>query len=52
MKMGVIPATHKSFSNKLEKTKVTVKDHKITMWVVEPTDGAGLKEILKQLEVK
>jgi len=52
MKMAVIPATHKSFSNKLEKTKVTVKDHKITMWVVEPTDGAGLKEILKQLEVK
>jgi len=52
MNMGVIPATNKSFSNRLEKTKVTVKDHKITSWAVEPTDGAGLKEILKQLEVK
>ena len=52
MNMGVIPATNRSFSNKLEKTKITVKDHKITMWAVEPTDGAGLKEILKQLEVK
>ena len=52
MNLGVIPATNKSFSNKLEKTKVTVKDHKITLWAVEPTAGAGLKEILKQLEVK
>ena len=50
--MGVIPATNKSFSAKLEKTKVTVKGTKVTAWVVEPTDGAGLTEILKQLEVK
>ena len=52
MNMGVLPATNRSFSNKVEKTKVTVKDHKITSWAVEPNDGAGLKEILKQLEVK
>jgi predicted ester cyclase len=52
MNMGVIPATNKSFSAKLEKTKVTVKGTKVTAWVVEPTDGAGLTEILKQLEVK
>ena len=52
MNMGVIPATHKTFSTKSEKTKVTVKDNKITLWVVEPNDGAGLMEILKQLDVK
>jgi len=52
MNMGVIPATNKSFSNKLEKTKVTVKDNKIKLWAVEPTAGAGLKEILKQLAVQ
>jgi predicted ester cyclase len=52
MNMGVIPATNKTFSAKLEKTKVTVKDNKITLWAVEPTDGAGLKAILGQLGVK
>ena len=52
MQMGVIPATNKSFSVKLEKTRVTVKDNKITAWVVEPTEGAGLKAILGQLGVK
>lgn len=52
MNMGVIPATNKSFSTKAEKTKVTVKDNKITLWAVEPNDGAGLMEILKQLEVE
>ncbi len=52
MNMGMIPATNKAFSAKLEKTKVTVKDDKITSWMVEPTDGAGLLAILKQLEVE
>ena len=51
MNMGVIPATNKAFSTQSEKTKVTVKENKITAWVVEPNDGAGLKEILKQLDV-
>lgn len=49
MDMGVIPATNKAFSVKREKTKVTVKENKITAWVVEPTEGAGLKAILGQL---
>ena len=49
MNMGVLPATNKTFSTKSEKTKITVKDNKITQWVVEPNDGAGLMEILKQL---
>jgi len=52
MSMGMIPATNKAFSAKLEKTKVTVKDNKITLWTVEPTDGAGWKAILGQLGVK
>ena len=52
MNLGVIPATNKTFSTKSEKTKVTVKDNKITLWTVEPNDGAGLIEILKQLDVK
>jgi predicted ester cyclase len=52
MNMGVIPATNKTFDAKLEKTKITVKDNKITSWVVEPTEGAGLKAILGQLGVQ
>jgi len=52
MNMGVIPATNKTFSAALEKTKVTVKDNKVTIWAVEPTEGAGLMAILKQLDVK
>lgn len=51
MDMGVIPATNKSFSAKLEKMKVTVREDKISSWSVEPTDGAGLMAILKQLDV-
>ena len=52
MNMGVIPATNKTFSTKSEKVKITVKDDMITLWAVEPNDGAGLMEILKQLEVE
>ena len=51
MNMGVIPATNKAFSAKPEKIKITVKENKITSWVVEPTEGAGLKAILDQLGV-
>ena len=52
MKMGVIPPTNKNFSAKLENTKITVKDNKVTSWAVEPTQGAGLHAILDQLGVK
>ena len=52
MNMGVIPATDKTFSAKHEKSKIAVKDNKITSWAVEPTEGAGLKAILDQLDVK
>jgi len=51
MSMGVIPATNKTFSAKVEKAKVTVKENKISAWAVEPNDGAGLMAILKQLDV-
>ena len=51
MNMGVIPATNKPFSAKLEKTKLTVRENKITVWAVEPTEGAGLMAILKQLDL-
>ena len=52
MNMGVIHATHKAFSAKLEKTRVTVKENKITSWAVEPIEGAGLMAILGQLGVE
>jgi predicted ester cyclase len=52
MNMGVIPATNKVFSAKPEKIKITVKENKITAWAVEPTEGAGLMAILKQLEAE
>jgi len=52
MNMGVIPATGKSFAAALEKVRITLKENKITAWVVEATQGAGLAAILKQLDVE
>lgn len=52
MQMGVIPATNKTLVATREKTKITVKENKITAWAVEPTQGAGVMEILKQLDVE
>lgn len=52
MNMGVIPSTGKTFVATREKTKITVKEDKIIAWAVEPTQGAGVMEILKQLEVE
>ena len=52
MNMGLIPATGKTFAASLEKTRITVKENKITAWAVEPTQGAGLEAILKQLDVE
>ena len=50
--MGLIPATDKTFAATREKTKITVRENKITSWAVEPTQGAGLKAILVQLGVE
>jgi hypothetical protein len=52
MDMGVIPATNRAFSTNAEKLKITVRENKITSWFAEPTEGAGLMAILKQLDVK
>lgn len=50
--MGVISATNKKFSSSEQKTKMTVKNDKVTSWAVEPTEGAGLTAILGQLGLK
>ncbi len=52
LRMGVVSATNKDFSTVTEKTKITVKNEKVSSWVVEPTEGAGLMAILGQLGVK
>ena len=52
LKMGVIAATNKDFSTARENHTITVKNEKVSSWVVEPTEGAGLMAILKQLDVK
>jgi ketosteroid isomerase-like protein len=50
--MGVISATNKAFSTATENHTITVKNEKVSSWVVEPAEGAGLMAILKQLDVK
>ena len=52
LNMGVISATNKNFSTATENHTITVKGEKVSSWVVEPTEGAGLMSILKQLDVK
>ena len=52
LRMGVISATNRNFSTATENHTITVKDEKVSSWVVEPTEGAGLMAILKQLDVK
>jgi predicted ester cyclase len=52
LRMGVISATNRTFSTALENNKITVKNGKVSSWVVEPTEGAGLMAILGQLGVK
>jgi len=50
--MGVISATNKTFSTATENHTITVKNEKVSSWVVQPTEGAGLMAILGQLGVK
>jgi len=52
MDMGLIPATHKTFSAATQKTKITVRDDKISLWAVEPTEGGDLTAVLDQLGIK
>ena len=51
VQMGVIAATNKTFSTAIESHTITVINEKVSSWVVEPTEGAGLMAILKQLDV-
>ena len=52
LRMGVISATNKDFSTARENHTITVKDNKVSSWVVQPTEGAGLLAILAQLGIK
>lgn len=52
LRMGVVSATNRNFSTAVENNKITVKNGKVSSWVVEPTEGAGLLAILGQLGVK
>ena len=52
LRMGVISATNRNFSTATENHTITVRDEKVSSWAVEPTEGAGLMAIIKQLDVK
>ena len=52
LRMGVISATNRNVSTATENHAITVKDEKVSSWAVEPTEGAGLTAILRQLGVK
>ena len=52
LRLGVISATNRDFSTAVESNKITVKNGKVSSWIVEPTEGAGLMAILGQLGVK
>ena len=52
MKMGMIPATLKSFAAGREHGKLIIHENKVASWIVEPNKGAGILVILSQLGVK
>jgi hypothetical protein len=52
MKLGIIPATYKSFAAGREHGKLIINANKVTAWIVEPNKGAGMLVILNQLGVK
>jgi hypothetical protein len=49
--LGVIPATNKSFATPREHGKVTIKNEKVSTWVVDRIEGGGLMGILTQLGI-
>jgi hypothetical protein len=51
LNMGIIPATHRAFSAERETGIVTVKGDKVTSWAQQPTKGAGVIAILRQLGI-
>jgi len=52
MKMGLIPATNKSFAAGREHGKLIIQNNKVVSWVVEPNKDTGMLVILNQLGVK
>jgi len=52
MKLGVIPATNKSFAAGREHGKLIIQNDKVVSWVVEPNKDTGMLVILNQLGVK
>ena len=52
IKLGMIPATNKSFAAGREHGKLIIQDNKVVSWVVEPNKGTGMLVILSQLGVK
>ena len=50
--LGVTPATNRSFASPQEHSEVTIKNGKVSSWVVvEPTEGGGVMGVLVQLGV-
>ena len=49
--LDVIPATNKSFATPREHGKVTIKNEKVSTWVVDRIEGGGLMGILTQLGI-
>ena len=52
IKLGVIPATNKSFAAGREHGKLIIQNDKVVSWVVEPNKDTGMLVILNQLGVK
>jgi ketosteroid isomerase-like protein len=48
MNRGTVSPTDRTFEARLEKTRITVKENQVTVWVVDPAQDAGMKEILDQ----
>jgi hypothetical protein len=52
IKLGLIPATNKSFAAGREHGKLIIQNEKVVSWVVEPNKDTGMLVILNQLGVK
>jgi len=52
MKLGVLPATYKSFAAGREHANLIVNADKVTAWIVESNQSTGMSAILNQLGVK
>jgi hypothetical protein len=52
LKLGIIPATNKSFAAGREHGRLIIQNNKVVSWVVEPNKDTGMLVILKQLGIK